>query len=55
METLYIMSTLDGWGLPFFICINSNISEEGPIRFKNEWPTYIFFFLYTFVGAMFFL
>ncbi|CAD8144325.1 unnamed protein product [Paramecium octaurelia] len=55
MQSLFIISTLDGWGITFFVCINSASEQTGPIRFNNEWISYLFFFSFTFIGALFFL
>jgi len=46
MQTLFILSTFDGWGVIFFVCINSNKAEFGPMRFNTEWPSYLFFLLF---------
>ncbi|CAD8059210.1 unnamed protein product [Paramecium sonneborni] len=55
MQSLFVISTLDGWGITFFVCINSASDKTGPIRFNNEWISYLFFFSFTFIGALFFL
>ncbi|CAD8144212.1 unnamed protein product [Paramecium pentaurelia] len=55
MQSLFIISTLDGWGITFFVCINSASEQTGPLRFNNEWISYLFFFSFTFIGALFFL
>ncbi|CAD8056227.1 unnamed protein product [Paramecium sonneborni] len=55
MQSLFVISTLDGWGITFFVCINSASEETGPIRFNNELISYLFFFSFTFIGALFFL
>ncbi|CAD8187842.1 unnamed protein product [Paramecium octaurelia] len=55
MQSLYVLSTFDLWAQTLFICINSAPETTGPIRFNNEWISYLFFFSFTFVGALFFL
>lgn len=55
MQTLFVISTLDGWGITFFVCINSASDTTGPLRFNSEWVSYLFFFSFTFIGALFFL
>ncbi|CAD8190379.1 unnamed protein product [Paramecium pentaurelia] len=55
MQSLYVLSTFDLWAQTLFICINSAPETTGPIRFNNEWISYLFFFSFTFVGTLFFL
>ncbi|CAD8094810.1 unnamed protein product [Paramecium sonneborni] len=53
--TLFLAASLDGWGEIMQVCFNANDSKFGPTPLKTQWATYLFFILFIFIGAMFFM
>jgi hypothetical protein len=55
MSTLFIISTFDGWGYILQISWNAQVAELGPGPLASQISTCIFYVLFVFIGAMFFL
>ncbi|CAD8178808.1 unnamed protein product [Paramecium pentaurelia] len=53
--TLFLAASLDGWGEIMQVCFNANDSIYGPTPLNTQWATYLFFILFIFIGAMFFM
>jgi hypothetical protein len=55
IPTLFVISSLDGWGEILQISWNSEVDSVGPVPFNSAVSTYIFYILFVFIGSMFFL
>ncbi|CAD8096268.1 unnamed protein product [Paramecium sonneborni] len=55
IPTLFVTSTLDGWGEIYQVAENSQLSNIGPQAFNSYIYTYFFFIIFVFIGSMFFL
>ena len=55
ISSLFVISTLDVWGEIMQVSYNSAGSDTGPKMFNNLPLTFVFFFLFIFVGAYFFI
>ncbi|CAD8095957.1 unnamed protein product [Paramecium sonneborni] len=55
IPTLFVTSTLDGWGEIYQVAENSQLSNIGPQPFNSYIYTYFFFIIFVFIGSMFFL
>ncbi|CAD8091567.1 unnamed protein product [Paramecium primaurelia] len=55
IPSLFVTSTLDGWGEIFQIAENSQSANIGPQAFNSYVYTYFFFIIFVFIGSMFFL
>ncbi|CAD8147067.1 unnamed protein product [Paramecium octaurelia] len=55
IPSLFVTSTLDGWGEIYQIAENSQLASIGPQAFNSYVYTYFFFIIFVFIGSMFFL
>ncbi|CAD8200926.1 unnamed protein product [Paramecium octaurelia] len=55
IPTLFVTSTLDGWGEIYQVAENSQLPTIGPQPFNSYIYTYFFFIIFVFIGSMFFL
>ncbi|CAD8054705.1 unnamed protein product [Paramecium primaurelia] len=55
IPSLFVTSTLDGWGEIYQIAENSQSASIGPQAFNSYVYTYFFFIIFVFIGSMFFL
>lgn len=51
--TLFAVSTLDGWSAIMNVAVNSDIEENGPSPFNNQYSSYIYFISFVLFGTLF--
>ncbi|EGR28449.1 hypothetical protein IMG5_174880, partial [Ichthyophthirius multifiliis] len=52
MNTIFILSSLEGWPDIFFLCVDSDMKEYGPSK-DNYSIIFIYFFVFILVGSFF--